>query len=422
MGEVDLKILQINSVCGTGSTGKIAVGIHNLLKSNGHDSCIAFGRGDSHNCDSSIKIGSRIDNYIHLAVTRIFDLHGFASKHATRKLIEKIKLYEPDIIHLHNIHGYYLNIKTLFDYLKSSNIPTVWTLHDCWPYTGHCAYYTFVECSKWKQHCTNCPAKRSYPSSILIDNSGNNFSNKRKIFCGHSNLTLVTPSYWLRKELQESFLRELPVRIINNGIDVSVFKSCKSDFRKNYDLDDKRIILGVANIWETRKGLSRFFDLASFLNENEMIVVVGKVPEKNTRLKIKALADKFVYIEQTDNPQQLAEIYSAADVYFNPTYEDNYPTTNLEALACGCPVITHNIGGSPESLTEADGLIVSMLSETSEIISNIRLIYSENNRFNRADIEYRANSKYSSHNKLAEYIFLYEDVMNSIKLETPEIE
>lgn len=402
-----MRVLQINSVCGVGSTGKIAVGIHNLLKSKGHGSCIAYGRGVPRNCDSTIKIGNRIDNYMHVALTRLFDRHGFGSKRATRKFIKKIKQYNPDIIHLHNIHGYYLNVKILFDFLKSTNIPTVWTLHDCWSYTGHCAYYTYLNCEKWKSHCMKCPGKKNYPASMLFDRSNKNYSQKQDIFSSSKNITIVTPSVWLKKEVRKSYLSHFDVNVISNGIDINMFKpSTGNNFRVKNKLMNKKIILGVASIWEARKGLVKFIELSDVLNDDECIVIVGKIPDKES---LNAQRNNILHIERTENQKELAAIYSAADLYFNPTLEDNYPTTNLEALACGCPVLTFWTGGSPEAICESNGRVIKSDTIITDIISIIRKMLSKD-KYIPQRISKLAQDNHNQCIRYDSYIDLYEKV------------
>lgn len=350
-----MRVLQINSVCGVGSTGRIATDIHDLLQKQGHQSFIAYGRGEARNCDTAIRIGTQIDNYTHLLTTRLFDNHGQGSLKATRGFIEKVREINPDIIHLHNIHGYYLNIKLLFKYLYESQKPVVWTLHDCWPFTGHCAYFDYVGCERWKFGCFQCPQKRKYPSSLFLDNSKLNYENKKSIICDYNNITFVTPSNWLSDIVKESFLSDFPVKVIHNGIDTNIFKPVKSPvFRKKYCLEDKFIVLGVANIWDERKGLKYFHELSLMLDDNEVIVLIGL-----SDAQMKGLPSNIIGISRTNDLQDLIEIYSDSDVFINPTLEDNFPTTNIEALACGTPVITFNTGGSVESIDETCGFIIN---------------------------------------------------------------
>lgn len=348
-----MKVLQINSVCGIGSTGRIATDIHNILIEQGHESYIAYGRDLPKNCDNAIRIGTKIDNYTHVAKTRVLDKHGFGSIKATIEFIDEVEELDPDIIHLHNIHGYYINIEILFNYLKEANKPVVWTLHDCWSFTGHCAYFDYACCNKWQKGCYKCPEKKSYPSSFVFDNSKKNYVSKKDIFTGVDNLTIVTPSNWLADLVKKSYLKEYSVKVINNGIDLDVFKPTKGNFKDKYNLNNKYIILGVASAWDRRKGLKYFVELADKVSEDEVIVLVGL-----TEKQINQIPKNIIGITRTNNVEELVDIYSSADVFVNPTLEDNYPTTNLESLACGTPVITFDTGGSPECIDSETGIVV----------------------------------------------------------------
>lgn len=344
-----MKVFMINSVCGIRSTGRICTDVAELLTAEGHDTRIAYGREDAPEQYRryAVRIGSELGVRLHGIQTRIFDTTGFGSKRATRNLIRQIREYDPDLIHLHNIHGYYINIEILFDYLKKAKKPVVWTLHDCWTFTGHCAYFSAAGCSKWKTGCGGCAQKRRYPASFLMDHSAQNYVRKRNAFTGVDNLTLVTPSQWLTDLVKQSYLKEYPVQVIYNGINRDVFKPTPGDFREQYALQDKYIVMGAASTWDERKGLEDFIKLSEKLDESYAIVLVGITPEQE-----KSLPRKIIGITRTENPVQLAQIYTAADVLVNPTYEDNYPTVNLEAQACGTPVITYRTGGSVESVPE----------------------------------------------------------------------
>ncbi|MGG3560523.1 glycosyltransferase family 4 protein [Neobacillus rhizosphaerae] len=397
-----MRILQINSVCGVGSTGRIATDIHQLLIEQGHESYIGYGRGEAHNCETAIKIGNKYDNYAHALITRTTDKHGFASKNVTKQFIKKIEELDPDVIHLHNIHGYYINIKLLFDYLKTANKPVVWTLHDCWAFTGHCAYFDYVGCDKWKVGCNNCPEKSSYPSSSFIDNSRDNYINKKDIFNGVENLKIVTPSKWLSGLVKESFLSKYPVEVINNGIDVNIFQPTKSNIRKKYNIEKEYIILGVASMWDRRKGLKYFIELSSKLNDNEVIVLVGLSEKQKEQLP-----KKIIGITRTNNIKELVDIYSAADVYVNPTLEDNFPTTNLEALACGTPVITFDTGGSGEPIENNTGFVVEK-GDIAALVKRINQVKNERNNY-KTDCVKRVLDHYEKESKYRDYILLYED-------------
>lgn len=351
-----MKILFINSVCGIGSTGRICTDLAQEYESKGDTVKIAYGRGvvPSKFEKYAIRIGNDLDWKFHALQTRIFDNHGFASVSATKKFLEWVEDYKPDLIWLHNIHGYYINIELLFSWIKNHpQIKINWTLHDCWAFTGHCAFFTAANCNKWKIECKDCVQKRAYPASYIFSNATENFQNKRKIFTSVPNLTIITPSQWLADLVKESFLKEYPVKVNYNTVDKSIFKPTNSDFRATYGIEGKTIILGVANIWVARKGLSDFIKLSRMLNDEYLIILVGL-----NKQQISRLPKNIIGIERTNSPKELAEIYSASDVFVNPTYEDNFPTVNLEAEACGTRVITYDTGGCRETLSRVDSIVV----------------------------------------------------------------
>ena len=391
-----MKILQINSVFKRGSTGRIADDIHQLLLEQGHDSKVAYGRYPVEDTLNTIKIGNKLDNYKHVLKTRVFDLHGFGSKKETEIFINKVRAYDPDIIHLHNIHGYYLNIEVLFNYLKEVQKPVIWTFHDCWAFTGHCAYFEYAGCDCWKGE--KCIQKTTYPQSLAFNNSIQNYQKKKEIFIGLENLTIVTPSKWLKNLVKESFLKDYPVKVINNGINLEVFKPIASNFRSEHNLEDKIILLGVANLWDERKGLVYFLELARRLPDKYQIVLVGLSDKQ-----IKDLPSNILGIKNTTSVEALAEIYGASDIFVNPTLEDNFPTTNLEALACGTPVITFDTGGSPESIDEKSGIVVDQ-GDTEKLYQSIINFdfdtYTSNNARKRAEL-------FSKENMLNSYLKIY---------------
>jgi putative colanic acid biosynthesis glycosyltransferase len=403
-----MKVLQINSVCGIGSTGRIATDIHAILIDNSHESYIAFGRGIPINCDTTIRIGNKIDNYLHVSKTRIFDQHGFGSKKATKEFIAKVKKLDPDLIHLHNIHGYYLNVEILFEYLKEANKPVVWTLHDCWAFTGHCAYFDFAGCDCWKvEGVHKCIQKESYPASLIINNSKDNYERKRSAFTGVRNLKIITPSKWLAELVKESFLCEYPVQVINNGIDLTVFQTIRSDFRKKYNIKDKFIILGVSNIWEKRKGLEYFLEISKSLNKDEVIVLIGL-----NKKQMEKLPSNIIGITRTNSAAELAEIYSTSDVFVNPTLEDNFPTTNLESLACGTPIITFHTGGSIEAVDEKTGFIVEKFNTKALYKAIQKVKIAGKSAFTENCVE-RASLLYDKKERYNDYIDLYTDLITS---------
>lgn len=342
-----MKILMINSVCGVKSTGRICTDLAKELEKNGHEVKIAYGREKVplEYQKYAIRIGNDLDVKIHGLQSRLFDMAGFGSKKVTQKFIEWIKKYNPDVIHLHNLHGYYINIGILFQYLKKEfRGKIIWTLHDCWAFTGHCAYFDYVRCEEWKKECKRCVQKKEYPKCVGVSNSNNNFFKKKQLFTGIDNLIIVTPSQWLADLVKNSFLKEYKVKVIHNGIDTKIFKKIETDIKSRYNLKEKKIILGVAAIWDRRKGLDYFIEVSNKLDNSYQIVVIGINKEQKQQLP-----QNIIGILKTSSVKELIEWYSVADIFVNPTLEDNYPTTNLEAIACGTPVITFNTGGSLES-------------------------------------------------------------------------
>lgn len=343
-----MRILIINEVCGTGSTGKICADIARQYEEKGYEAKIAYGRKSyvPDNCKQyAIRIGKSADVYFHALKTMVLDQHGFGSTYATKKFLKWADDYNPDIIWLHNLHGYYINVELLFQWIKRKNVEVKWTLHDCWAFTGHCTHFLIANCDKWKTQCKQCPQKGRYPASRFLDNSESNYKRKREAFGGVENLTLITPSQWLADLTRYSFLREYPVEVKYNRINTDVFKPTASKFRYKYNIENKTMILCVASRWSKRKGIDDVIQLSKKINENTVIVMVGV-----DRKQLKELPNNIIGINRTENAHQLAEIYTAADLLFNPTREDTYPTVNLEAEACGTKVITYDAGGSKETL------------------------------------------------------------------------
>lgn len=344
-----MRILQINSVCGIRSTGRICTDIANVLKTNNIECQIAYGREEVPKEYENIakRIGTETDVKFHAFSSRIMDNSGFCSRRVTEKFLKWVVEWNPDVIHLHNIHGYYIDVEQLFSFLKKTKKPVVWTLHDCWPFTGHCTYFDFINCNKWITSCGKCPQKNKYPSSMLLDASSANFKRKKKFFTGVDNLTIVTPSDWLAQLVKKSFLQDYPVEVIHNGIDLNTFRKSEKNIKQQYGLEGKRIILAVADGWGPRKGLEDIIQLSVKLRDDEKIVMVGFSGSEREKIP-----ESIMTISRTNNIQELVDLYSSADVFINPTYEDNYPTVNLEAQACGIPVVTYKTGGSIESVPD----------------------------------------------------------------------
>lgn len=353
------KLLQINPVVREStSTGKIMREIGEMAISAGWESYIAYsGARDGIPPHSSklLPVGNRFDLLWHFLATRLFDAHGLASRRATRKLIRRIQEIDPDIIHIHNVHGYFLHYPELCAYLAASGKAVIWTVHDCWLYTGHCYHYASAGCSRWQTECHDCPCKTSFPASYGLDRSRANYRLKKKLFTSIPRLTLVTVSEWMKEELSHSFLSGVPCRCIPNGIDTQVFAPTgNAEIPEGFNIKTSVYYLAVASIWLTEKGLPDLAALSALLAPDEQLVVVGKMTENQKQ----SLPEGVVTIERTSDVKTLVQLYSAATALVNPTWQDNYPTVNLEAISCGTPVVTYRTGGSVESIVPQTGFVV----------------------------------------------------------------
>ena len=405
------KLLQINVAINYGSTGKIAEQIGELAMQRGWESYIAHGRYINPSHQVAIQVGNRLDWLLHALLTRLTDRHGLFSTRATRKLVKQIEEIKPDIIHLHNIHGYYLNYKVLFEYLNKSNIPVVWTLHDCWTMTGHCTHFEYAKCNKWRTECYNCPEKRSYPTSWLMDRSKKNYINKKQNFSAIKNLTIVPVSNWLGSIVQNSFLKDKRVNVIQNGIDIRTFQPIASNsLIEQYNLAVKRIILGVASPWSSKKGLRDFVKLYDGVDSTRyQIVLIGLNKEQTQQLP-----NGILGLERTNSVEELAKWYSAANVFVNLTYEDTYPTTNLEAISCGTPVVTYRTGGSPESVTPQTGRVVEQ-GDIEGVAKAIEELCAEDRDAMRTRCREYAVAHFDKQECFKKYLDLYEEIIRKNK-------
>ncbi len=410
------KLLQINPVIrDSTSTGRIMKEIGELASSNGWESHIAYSRARDGvkevKGSSVVPVGNKVDLLLHFLATRLFDAHGLASRLATKRFVRRVRKIDPDVVHIHNIHGYFLNYKILFNYLKESGKPVIWTVHDCWLFTGHCYYYSSVGCMRWKEGCHHCPQKKAFPRSLLFDRSKRNYNDKKEAFNSLGDkLTIVTVSEWLRDEMRSSFLSGCRFKVIHNGIDLDIFTndgpSTSLRDRVTCDTDKKKIILGVASIWMKEKGLDDFKKLAERLDNDEVIVLVGKMSEQQRE----SLPGTIITLERTSDVHELASLYRSAIAFVNPTWQDNYPTVNMEAIACGTPVITYRTGGSPESVVDGQTGFVVEQGDIEGIISAIRKIESTDREEWRERCRTLALKEFGKKDRYSDYITLYESL------------
>ncbi len=401
-----MKILEINST-NYGSTGNIMLQIADTARRKGHTvitCCPASRENKKKSVENQWLIGNRFSRNVHLKLFEYTGFNGCFSLVSTFTFLHKVKKFKPDIIHLHNLHNCYINLPMLFKYIKKQKIKAIWTLHDCWTFTGQCPHFDLAKCDKWKNGCHDCPQINVYPSS-KVDRTRTMWKLKRKWFTGVQNMTIITPSEWLANLVRQSYLKEYPIKVINNGIDLNVFKPTKSDFRQKHHLENKYILLGVAFGWGKRKGLDVFIDLAKRLDDRFQIVLVGTNDDVD-----KLLPANIISVHKTNNQQELAEIYTAADLFVNPTREENYPTVNMESISCGTPVLTFKTGGSPEIPNVKTGYVVDV-DDIDEMERQIIKICTER-VFSKEDCLKRATA-FNADKKYMEYIELYSQSSNN---------
>lgn len=399
------KIIYVSGSLNYGSPGRIVEQIGLLAQKNGYDVLVAHStRNENPSQLPHFAVTTKWQEVFHALGAKFFDMHGLLSTRQTERLVWKIKDYNPDIIHLHNIHGYFCNFKVLFEYLDTVNTPIVWTMHDCWPFTGRCFHFVGVNCYKWKTGCFDCKAESGYTVSKYYDRSKTLYALKKKLFSSVKKMTLVPVSNWQAAFLKESFLKNYEIHTIHNGVDLNKFRPLNGKrLRDKYGLEGKFVILGVASPWNTRKGLDDFYGLRSMLSDDYTIILVGL-----NQKQVKNLPEGIIGITRTESQQELAEYYSMADVFVNLSYLDTFPTVNIEALACGTPVITYRTGGSPEAIDENTGCVVEQgdLKGLKEILLKMMQSPLPSDVCRR-----RAEEKFDKDKCFEEYIRLYNSLI-----------
>ncbi|MEH6679308.1 MAG: glycosyltransferase [Sediminicola sp.] len=398
-------LLQINIEVNYGSTGRIAENIGAMAIEQGWESYIAYGRNHRPSASKLIPIGGKWEQYLHVLQTRLLDRHGLGSKRATKTLIAQLERLSPDLIHLHNIHGYYIHIPLLFTYLAEKNIPVIWTLHDCWALTGHCTHFEYVGCQKWQGECSDCPQLRAYPSSLLADRSTKNHRAKKALIPALKNLTLVPVSQWLEDRVKESFLAHCPSQVIPNGVDTKVFAPAPDPgLRERFGLQDKFLVLGVASVWSKNKGMRDFLNLARIVGPDTAIVLIGLNEDQ-----LKELPKNMIGIKRTDSVAELAQWYSTADVYLNTSVEESFGLTNAEALSCGTPIIVYNATALPEMVTPQTGAVVEK-HDIRAIKEALATIQEKGKPFYAEACSARANNLYDKQKNYRSYLQLYDSL------------
>lgn len=404
-----VKILRITTEINRSSIGRTTEQLGKLVIAEGWESYIAWGRVDGNSESHKIKVGNKAVVWSHVLLSRFFDLQGYGSYFATKNLIARIKEINPDIIHLHDIHGYYINLKILFRYLKESKKPVVWTHHDCWAFTGHCAFYSTINCNKWQTECHDCPLSKNYPGSLFVDNSRKNYRLKKDLFTSLDKLYNVGVSEWISKELKKSFLNKYSIQTICNGIDTDVFiprQECNAEVREKYGLGNGTLLIGVATAWGERKGLSDYYKLREKLSSKFTIVLVGV-----TESIQQSLPKGIIGIQRTDNVDELCKLYSASSIVLNLASAESFGKTTPEGLACGVPSIVYNCTASPDLVDERTGIVVEkgVISALADAVNTI-MSWDKTDTIHRC--RERACKLYSTKNNWPKYIELYKKVLN----------
>lgn len=406
-----MRVLQINTFYLYGSTGRIMHDLKKVMETDGIEGYVAFGYGYNPTIKEQNTV-YRIESDRELLISKLWTKatghHGFNNKAETKRLLKWIDEVKPDIIHMHNIHNHYVNIRMLLEYIAEKHIPCVLTMHDCWTFTGHCAYFDYSGCDKWKTGCNHCPSLKDYPKTFaLIDPSAWNYKQKQKLFAP-LNITFVSPSQWLCDLQQQSFLKDKPCKVINNGVDISVFKPTKSDVREQYGIGNRKMILAVAAGLSPRKGKEYLLKLPLLLNDDEVLVLVGL---KKGQESLLPKTSKVIGIQRTKTSDELVGLYSEADVFINPTLEDNFPTTNIEALACGTPIVAFSSGGSAEVITPSTGISVEP-RDMDGLVSAIREVCAKGKGFYAEACRMKAEKDYNKEIQYRKYIELYQHILS----------
>ncbi len=402
-----MKLLQINSYCNIGSTGRLAEDLGQVAIKKGWESYIAYGREGKESRSNVFKIDTSWEVYLHAIYSRLLDRHCFGSFFATKRLVKFIKQIQPDIIQIHNLHGYYVNIPVLFRYLQESKIPVVWSLHDCWTMTGHCSHFVLAKCDKWKTMCEKCPIINDYPTAY-IDQSRRNYLEKKQYFTRLPNLNIVSASKWLANIVKQSYFADKPIHIIPNGIDTSIFHPYTNGdvIRKKYNLDKKFVIIATGTSWDNAKGLKDFYKLQEVLPEDCRIVLVGL-----SSSQINELPSTILGLPRTSSAVEMAELYSMADVVLSLSYMEAFGLTPIEGYACGTPAIVYNCTSTPELITDQTGFVVEP-GDISEVLEKLMIIKEKGKASYRDACVKEGITKYSKEVCFERYINMYQTIIN----------
>lgn len=399
-----MKILQINAVYGCLSTGTNVQELNQAFRAKGHTCIAAFAAGKVKNPEQEYKIGTTVGQKIHALLSRVTGLQGYFSSHATKKLLQFMDEFQPDVVLLNNLHANYIHLPMLLKYLAKKDIATVAVLHDCWFYTGKCCYYSASGCEKWKTRCGKCPAKRQYNKSWFFDFSRKMHKDREKLFSAIPRLGVVAVSDWLLTQALQSpvFVNAKQITRIHNWIDSMVFTPTDiTEHREALNLADKKILLSVAAMWEKRKGLDELSWIAGQLEEDEQMIIIGRLEKKDS------LPSNVIYIPQTQSKEELIRYYSMADVFLQPSVEETFGKVTAEALSCGTPVVCYDSTANPELVGEGCGEIVPVKDKES-MLRQVRKILQSGKKQYTGTCRAFAEERFDTQRIFSEYLQTFE--------------
>ncbi len=404
-----MKVLQINAVYGQGSTGTIVRDIENLCEQAGIECYVASPDKKVLNAKHGYIIGNMIDHKLHALLSRIHGKQAYFSHIPTRNLIRWMDKIKPDIVHLHNLHSNYIHLNILLQYLAKKDIKTIITLHDCWFFTGGCFHYTAIGCYKWLVDCKNCPKKKQDTPSFFRKHSAKILADRKKKLLAIPHLYITDVSEWMSHEALKSFLRDTPNYIIRNGIDMQIFRPLHSDFRIRLGLENKYVILGPASKWLLPVNRDLLINFVGQMQTDEILLLFGVCTDKQMDYldSLHFLDGKVRTYGYTKNRKELAALYTMSDIFVNTTHEDSLSLINVEAQACGTPVVTFDQTGPKETVDNVNSFNVPV-GDVEKLYKKIKLVRKSSKEVISRKCQMFVENKFDMHNNYQLYIKLYK--------------